>query len=150
MRYKATVVEMPDLLLAACKARSFPDGIKDAWDRLEARMPSLKGRHFYGLTVCEGGELVYYAAVQVAGEDEAAALGFPLLRVRGGRCARVKLLDWPHHVDEIGAVFDELMRNFPMAPDAPTVEYYRSESELHLLVPLAEGAQDGEAPAVPK
>ncbi len=52
----------------------------------------------------------------------------------------VKLMDWPNHVDEIGAIFDELMRNFPMAPNAPTLEYYRSQSELHLLVPLAEGA----------
>lgn len=139
MKYQATVVKMPDLLLAVCKAHSFPDGITDAWNRLEARIPSLKGRRFYGLTTCEGGELVYYAAVKVGSEDEAASLGFPAMRVRGGRCVLVKLMDWPNRVGEISAIFDELMRNFPMAPNAPTLEYYRSQSELHLLVPLAEG-----------
>lgn len=150
MKSKATVVDMPDLLLAACRAESFPNGIKGAWDRLEARIPSLKGRRFYGLTACEGGELVYYAAVEVASEDEAATLGFPVLRVKGGRCVRVKLMDWSNRVGEISAIFDELMRNYRMAPNAPTIEYYRSRSELHLLVPLAEKAQDGEAATVPK
>lgn len=150
MEYKATLVDMPDLLLAACRAESFPDGIKDAWERLEARMPSLKGRRFYGLTTCEGGGLMYYAAVQVASEEEAAALGFPMIHVKGGRCARVKVMDWPNRVEEIGAIFAELMRNYPMAPNAPTLEYYRSHSELHLLVPLAEGAAHDPASAVPK
>lgn len=140
MKYPATIVEIPDLRLAACRADAFPSGIKDAWDRLEARMTSLKGRRFYGVTTCEGNELVYYAAVHVDSDDEAAALGLPVLHVKGGKCARVKLMDWPSHVDEIGAIFDELMRNFPMATNAPTLEYYRSQSELHLLVPLAEGA----------
>ncbi|MBC7257627.1 MAG: GyrI-like domain-containing protein [Chloroflexi bacterium] len=137
MNYRATVVTMPALLLAVCRAHTFPEGIKDAWNRLEAAKPSLKGRRFYGLTVCEGDKLAYYAAVEVTHDEEAAALGFPVLRVKGGPCARVKLRDWPKHVDEIGDIFADLMRRFTMAPDAPTVEYYRSQSELHLLLPLA-------------
>ncbi len=137
MEYRATVVTMPALRLAACRAHAFPEGIKDAWNRLEAAMPSLKGRRFYGLTVCEGGQLVYYAAVEVANDEEAAALGFPVMHVKGGPCARVKLLDWPKHADEISDIFADLMRRFTMAPDAPTIEYYRSQSELHLLLPLA-------------
>lgn len=44
---------------------------------------------------------------------------------------------------------DERMRNHPMAPNAPTIESYRSRSELHLLVPLAEG-QDDQAATVPE
>ena len=71
-------------------------------------------------------------------ENEAKSLGFSTLAVKGGKYARARLLDWHNHTDQIGAIFDDLARSFPADPDRPVVEHYRSDSELHLLVPLAE------------
>jgi len=138
MPYKATIVDLPDAKLMVSRADEFPSGIKAAWDRLESKLPSLKGRKFYGLTICEDGELAYFAGVEVVSDQEASSLGFPTMMIRGGKYARAKLLDWSNHTDKIGEIFGELMRDFPMDPNGPSVEFYRSQSELHLLVPLAE------------
>jgi hypothetical protein len=137
MPYKATIVDRPDLHLVVCRADAFPSGIKAAWDRLESKLSSLKGRRFYGVTFCEGSQFVYYAGLVPANDEEVSSLGFPAMMIKGGRFARAKLFDWPNHTDEIGRIFDELMREFPMDPNGPGVEYYRSHSELHLLIPLA-------------
>lgn len=136
MSYKATVVERPPVRLSVCRAETFPGGIPAAWQRLEERVGSLRGRKFYGLTLPEEGQLVYYAGVESRDAEEVRALGFPTLTIEGGRFARVKLDDWPEHTAEIGPIFDYLMQTYLMQPDAPTIEFYRSQTELHLLIPL--------------
>jgi len=34
-------------------------------------------------------------------------------------------------------MFDQLMRDYDMDPNGASIEFYRSQSELHLLIPLA-------------
>jgi hypothetical protein len=138
MPHKATIVELPDLKLMVVRAEEFPSGLKTAWDGLESRLSSLKGRKFYGASRYEGSEMVYFAGVVPTGDEEVAALGLPTMTIKGGKYARAKLLDWSKHTDEIGSIFDELTQEFPMAPNGWVLEYYRSQSELHLLVPLAQ------------
>ena len=138
MEYKATIVDRPDFNVVVSRADAFPSGIKAAWDRLEGKLSSLKGRKFYGLAVCEGSQLAYFAGVEPVSDEEVALLGLPTMMIRGGKYARAKLLDWPNHTDRIGEIFNELLRDFETDPDSPTIEYYRSQSELHLLVRLAE------------
>ncbi len=136
MEHKVTIVSQPDIQLIVCRAVEFPAGIKDSWDRLEAKLASLKGRRFYGLTFFEEGQLVYYAGLEPKDEDEIDSLGFPTITLQGGEYARVKLMDWPSHADEIGQLFDELMEAYEKDPQGPTVEFYRSQNELHLMIPL--------------
>ncbi|WP_157202638.1 GyrI-like domain-containing protein [Calidithermus chliarophilus] len=136
MPSKATLVELPDLHLMVSRADEFPNGIRPAWERLESKLASLKGRKFYGLTFTEGSQLVYYAGLEPVSAEEVAALDFPTLMIKGGTYARTKLFDWPRHADKIGEIFGELMRDFPKDPTGPTIEYYRSQSELHLLIPV--------------
>ncbi|MBE0431254.1 MAG: GyrI-like domain-containing protein [Dehalococcoidia bacterium] len=137
MTCKATIVDLPDIQLMVSRAEEFPGGIKGAWDTLESRLASLKGRKFYGLTLCEGPQLAYFAGVVPVSDEEVSSLGLPTMIIKGGKYARAKLFDWSDHTDEIGKVFDELMREFRMDPNGHSVEYYRSQSELHLLIPLA-------------
>jgi hypothetical protein len=137
MPYKATIVDLPDLRLMVVCADEFPSGIKAAWDRLESKLSSLKGRKFYGVSRCEGSQMVYFAGVEPVSDEEVTALGLPTMTIKGGKYARAKLSDWSDHTDKIGQMFGELMRDFPMAPDGWALEYYRSQSEVHLLVPLA-------------
>lgn len=138
MPYKATIVDLTDVNLVVSRADEFPSGIKAAWDRLESKLPSLKGRKFYGLTICEGSQLAYYAGVQPVNDEEVASLGFPTMMIKGGKYARVKLFDWQNHTDKIGEIFGQLMEDFQLDPNGGSVEYYRSQSELHLLMRLAQ------------
>ena len=137
MQHKATIVDLPDLKLMVVRAEEFPSGLKSAWDTLESKLSSLKGRKFYGALHYEGPRTVYYAGVEAVSDEEVMALGLPTISVKGGKYARVKLLDWPKHTDEIGPIFGELTGEFRVTPNGWALEYYRSQSELHLLVPLA-------------
>ena len=138
MPYKATIVDLPDLKLMVVRADEFPSGIKTAWDRLESKLSSLKGRKFYGVSRDEGSHVSYFAGLAPISDQEITALGFPTMTIKGGKYARAKLLDWSNHTEKIGQIFNELMQEFRMAPDGWALEYYRSQSEVHLLIPLAE------------
>ena len=137
MAHRATIVDIPALKLMVVRAEEFPSGLKTAWDGLESRLLSLKGRRFYGVSRYEGSQMVYFAGVVPASDEEVATLGLPTISAKGGKYARTKLMDWPKHTDEIGPIFSELTQEFPMALDGWVLEYYRSQSELHLLIPLA-------------
>lgn len=131
-------MDLPDLRLIVVRADEFPSGVKTAWDRLESRLSSLKGRKFYGVSRHEGSQMAYFAGVVPASDEETTALGLPTMMIQGGKYARAKQLDWPNHTDKIGQIFSELMLDFPMDPNGWAFEYYRSPSELHLLIPLAD------------
>lgn len=138
MGHQTSIVNQPDIELIVCRADEFPAGIKDSWERLESKLASLKGRKFYGLTYFEEGQLVYYAGLQPVDDVEIKALGFPTMMLKGGKYARVKLMDWNNHADKIGPIFDELMEAYKKDPSGPTVEFYRSHTELHLMIPIIE------------
>ncbi len=137
MKSKATIVEMPEIHLVVCKADEVPSGIRASWRKLESKLPSLRGRKFYGLSYMEGNEMIYYAGVVPLNDAEVASLGFPRKVIEGGRYARVKLMDWSKHLNEIPAIFDELIQEFKMG-NGPAIEYYRSQYELYLMIPIAE------------
>lgn len=129
-------VNQPDIWLVVCRASELPAGIKESWDRLGTKLASLKGRKFHGLTFFEAGHLVRYAGLQPQDGNEAASLGFPMMTLKGGDSAWVKLMNWPQHADEIGPILDALMEECRKDPEVPTVEFYRSQTDLHLMIPL--------------
>ena len=137
MPYKTTIVDLPDIRLMVVRADEFPSGLQAAWDRLESRLSSLKGRKFYGISRYEGSQMAYFAGFVPASDQEVQALGLLTMTIKGGKYARARLLDWRNHTGQIRQIFDELTRDFPMGPDGWALEYYRSQSELHLLIPLA-------------
>jgi len=50
MAHKATTVDLPNIGLMVIRADEVPSGLQTAWDRLELRISSLKGRKFYGVS----------------------------------------------------------------------------------------------------
>lgn len=139
MGLSSTIVDFPGCELLVCQAKSFPDGIREAWQTLEGRLGSRRGRKFYGVT--EPGErgLVYFAGVEPLDQGEVDSLGFPVHRIEAGRFARVKLLDWPTRIDQIPRIFEELFETHTPHPSHRALEYYRSQKELHLMMQLPEG-----------
>lgn len=130
-----TYMDQPALRLITVKASSCPAGIPAAWQDLEAQR-DVKGRKSYGV-ICGSPEgPVYYAGLVSDGEIEERATGMPVLEVAGGPCARVKLADWQQHIPEIAPLFAQLMAQVDQDTSRPNMEFYRSATELHLLVPV--------------
>lgn len=107
-------------------------GAGQAFDKLESYLSSLRGRKFYG--TFQAGE--YRACVALQPEDRPSELGLATWVIPGGRYARRKVKDWTEKVAQLGEMFDALAEEYQADPERPSIEFYRSQSELHLLLPV--------------
>ena len=136
-----TLIKQPALRLITTRSLKFPEGNKAAFNALESHLKTLKGRKFYGLVYSTAAGLDYHAGLVPDNEIEErrfAALGFPITEIAPGLCARVKMLDWSTKTDQIGPTIGAMIQAHGIDPTRPQMEYYRSFTELHLLVPVAE------------
>lgn len=135
----ATLVQQAPLRLITVKSTKFPEGNREAFTALESPLKTLKGRRFYGLVYERQDGLEYHAGLVPDSEIEErkfTALGFAITEIAGGPCARMKMLDWIEKTGQIGPSFVAMIRQFGIDPSRPQMEYYRSLSELHLLLPV--------------
>ncbi len=79
--------------LVVSRADEFPSGVEAAWDRPESKLGSLIDRTFYGVTLCEGSQLVYFAGLEPVNGEDVSSLGFPAMMMKGGEYARARLFD---------------------------------------------------------
>ena len=113
-----------------------PAGSEEAFNKLESRLSTLKGRKFYATYQYSTGQ--YRACVAIDNLDEAQALGFEAWSIPGGKYVRQKLLNWTEHTDEIPIVFEKLSEEYKESIDSnrPSIEFYKSQKELILMLPV--------------
>jgi hypothetical protein len=113
-----------------------PEGSGEAFNKLEAGLTSLKGRKFYATFEYPDGP--YRACVAIEREDDPASLGYQVGVIPGGRYARGKLEDWTERPWEIPEVFTKLSEEYRgrVDPSRPSIEFYKSQKELILLLPI--------------
>jgi hypothetical protein len=120
------------MFVAGAPDRPIAEQAPAAFNELEAKLPTLRGRHFYGVVV--GTE--YRACVAIGPEDDPDALPHPRWVIPGGKYARRKLADWEEHRHLIGTLMAELRGRPDSDPSRPCIEYYRRKRELLLMVPV--------------
>jgi hypothetical protein len=108
-------------------------GAKRAFAALEASLPSLTGRRFYGVYSQDG---TYRDCVARREEDEPAAARLQPWVIPGGRYARTKLDNWRERLADIGPTYEAMAEAYPEDPTRPSLEFYRSEKELILFLPI--------------
>jgi len=109
-------------------------GASEAFDRLEARLPGLKGRKFYGTFQRPDGP--YRACVAIAPGDDPTALGLATWIIPGGAYRRRKLENWESRLPEIGKSFREMGTEGEPDASRPSIEFYRTQKELLLFLPV--------------
>ncbi|HLF05807.1 MAG TPA: hypothetical protein VI893_01300 [Thermoplasmata archaeon] len=108
-------------------------GLREAWKALESKIP-VKGRKFYGAFQHPDGP--YRVCVAILPADDPGRLGLERWLIPGGKYASRKLLDWEEKTDRIGGILGELGQENDRDASCPNIEYYRSERELILLLPV--------------
>jgi len=114
-------------------------GPKVAFDALESKLPSLKGRKFFGTFRMRDDGEEYYACVEKLPTDDPAAFGLEVATIPGGRYVRRRVWDWESLVaaGRMKETSEEFARGYALDPDRPSIEFYRSMKELQILLPLA-------------
>lgn len=127
-----TMDDIPVMYVDGEKGRPIAEQAPAAFEKLEAELPSLKGRKFYGVQ----SDGLYRACVALNETDDPSVLPHPAWVIPGGRYARRKIRDWEQHIDQIVQAFNDLHRDNEVDPARPNIEYYRSQRELFCLVPI--------------
>lgn len=114
-------------------------GPKGAFTALESKLSTLRGRKFFGTIRHSGDDEEYHACVEKLPEEDPGALGLELATIPGGKYVRRRVRDWEAVVaaGKMKEISAEFARGYVLDPTRPSVEYYRSMTELHLLLPLA-------------
>jgi hypothetical protein len=114
------------------KAERGLSGVGEAWSTLESKLPSLKGRKFYGTYH----DNVYRACVAIIDEKEAETFGLPTWTIPGGKYVREKVADYRSRVEVIAETFEAMAKECGADRSRPEVEFYKSQSEIILLLPI--------------
>lgn len=130
-------VTLNDIEVMFVQSPNGPAGAGEAFNKLETRLASLKGRKFYGTYQYSTGE--YRACVALENDLEPKQLGFEVSTIPGGKYAQEKLKDWHQYVDEIPVIFQKMSQEFQERIDSnrPSIEFYKSQKELILLLPIS-------------
>ncbi|MGD8814710.1 MAG: hypothetical protein PVI78_09570 [Anaerolineales bacterium] len=126
-------VSLDDIPVMFVKAEGGTTGAERAFHKLESGLASLRGRRFYG--TYQAGE--YRACVALLPNDDPETLGFETWVIPGGNYFREKLTNWSQRIPEIGKRFDAMAARISADFSRPSIEYYRTQSEVHLLLPMA-------------
>ena len=115
------------------------DEIAPAWDRLEAAIGSLRGRHFLGVFDDTG---VYRCCVRIRAGDDPVALGLEEGVIPGGLylCASIHGPQ-PAAYAHLAPTFEDLRRGGERDTSRPGIEYYRRDDRVDVLMPILGPAQ---------
>jgi predicted transcriptional regulator YdeE len=130
-----SIVKMDELDLMYIQATSFPEGVEEAWRKLESRLPTIKRRKFFGTSRLVGEKIEYRACVVPSDESEPSRLGLDTFTIPAGNYASKNLVDWTKQT-QIKTIFEELSSKYTVDSSRPHIEIYRSQKELVLMVPI--------------
>jgi hypothetical protein len=109
-------------------------GIRQSWSKLESKLPGLKGRKFYGTYHVV--EKIYRACVAINSEKEPETLSLPTWTIPGGKYLREKIKGWSSRPEIMGEIFESMAQERDSDPTRPSIEFYRSQQEVILLLPI--------------
>jgi hypothetical protein len=131
-----------DIKVFYVTAKSFPDGIQEAFDKLYAIIPGSDARVYYGLSRPEKGVVTYRAAVEELYPGEAAKLNCQTLVIRKGIYVSSTIYDFMKNVPEIGQAFRELLSQPDLDPEGYCVEWYFNEKDVLCMLRLNDNDQN--------
>jgi len=126
--------QLGPMTVLSVKAVGGTKGASAAFDFLESKLPTLKGRRFYGIFNPFTDE--YRACVVKAEGENAAKMGLEEWTISGGAYASRKVADWPSKVADFPRLFMEMAANNTVDRTRPSVEFYRSHKEAVLYLPV--------------
>jgi len=138
-----------DLRLICFEAKTFPDGVQEAFRVLNETLPESRNRSLFGISYPgNNGEIVYKAAATESFEGEAEKLGLENFIVRGGTYISTYIADFMSDESMIGKAFRELLADHRIDPNGCCVEMYVNGKDVRCMVRLDPGKVPNETEAL--
>ncbi len=128
--------DFPEVKVMYVKSESGAKGARQAFDKLESNLPSLKGRKFYGLILGTPPNDEYWACVELTAEDKPKEWDFQIGVVPAGKYIQERIDNWNNDTSLIGKTFQKLAEENDLDKSRPCVEFYRSTRDMLIRVPV--------------
>ncbi len=126
-----------DIKLICVPAKSFPDGVMEAFKNLEKIVDTKKGRGLFGISYPGAdGNIIYKAAAVELSEDEAEKLGCESFTILKGTYNNIVVHDFMNNIQNIGKAFDEILKDPIIDPNGCCVEMYINDKDVRCMVRL--------------
>lgn len=129
-----------DVPVVCVTATSFPEGIKEAFDKLSSALPQNERRIFYGISYPYDGKIIYKAAAGIMGDDNIA--GMETFTIRNGPYNSFYIANFMENPDSIKKAFELLLEQHEVDPNGYCLEWYVNEHDVKCMVPLGKEYQE--------
>ena len=122
---ESSYVELQEIHVLRVRADMKGKGPSAAFGLLESKLPTSKGRKFYGTFQFTPDGEEYYACVVRIDSDDPGKMQLKTGVIPGGWYVRSKLMDWEK---KLPSLFEEMARTRDVDPKRPSLEFYRSRA----------------------
>jgi hypothetical protein len=132
-----TLIVEADIKVLCVTAKSFPDGIKEAFDKLHACVPQNRRGRLFGISRPNGkGEIIYKAAMEELYEGDAQKYECELCVIKSGKYIYLDRTDYEKDSEGIGKAFQVLVSHPNIDPSGYCLEWYMNERDVRCMVRL--------------
>lgn len=132
-----TIKLVKDIPVFYITAKSFPEGIVEAHEKLHSLVPFTKSRNYFGISRPEhGGAIIYKAAAEEKEQDESRKFNLKTLTIRKGDYVQETIKNYAEKPEQIKESFERLLKEPGLDPEGYCVEWYINETDVKCMVRL--------------
>lgn len=128
-----------DISVMCITATSFPEGVMDAYQKLQSLVMNANQRRYFGISYPnKDGAIIYKACTEQNYVGEAEKLSLESFTIESGNFTSIYIEDHMKDPQSIGAAFEELLKNSDIDPQGYCLEMYKdfADKDVLCLVPL--------------
>ena len=132
-----TYILANDIKVFCVTAKSFPNGIMEAFEKLYASVKTGdRGRQFGISRPNQKGEIIYKAALEEQQEGDAERFGFEPFVIQKGSYIFLDRLNFMKDLPGIGKAFHALISQPGIDPNGYCLEWYLNQNDVRCMVRL--------------
>ena len=135
-----TITIENDIKVFYVTAKTFPDGIGEAIEKLHSLFPFSKERRIFGLSRPENNDgIIYRAAAEEMYDGEAEQLQYNTLIIPKGKYIALEVIDFRKDIMSIDRAFNKILNQPGLDPQGYCIEQYANDKDaVTCMIRLAE------------
>jgi predicted transcriptional regulator YdeE len=123
-----------EIKIMCLEASSFPEGIQEAFNKLEEKINSTDDRILFGISHGnQNGGITYKAAAKEVFDGEAIQLGLEPFTIPKGTYLSETIINWRSNLKKLAVVFNPLWADPHVDTSCPCIEWYQNENVVCMV-----------------